>query len=358
MPSKIDSAAEEAQQEISKSVQQIQDNLSSRLAPQQPSAASQSPSGAATATDDDRYSSPLFRDEVQQQEMRYLDQFFFGKRGGDISCGLSGGNSTSINGGSFSQMNNVNVAGAEESQSKIAAILRPHCYEDNHDAMVTYNPWEDGIRAHTGEGFVDARGETTTTTTCNNSTIQTRSYTDGKTQLLHVDNDRNDSFKQSVNPIPRQSTQSQRILNRSQAKTPIPSTNKRRRLMQRAQNTRRRLVTNLVKLGRQCTLNMFNLSNVVHGSVRRAIVNTHSFLEETAPKERMNGTRKKHRVARRGRVERSHGNRSASTTAVHAPPLRAFSFCTAWLGTSSNELTEKAVAFVQKSVRNGKNTAN
>eukprot|EP01082_Thalassiosira_pseudonana_P010158 g8912.t1 g8912 contig34:424672-425744(+) len=307
MPSKIDSAAEEAQQEISKSVQQIQDNLSSRLAPQQPSAASQSPSGAATATDD-RYSSPLFRDEVQQQEMRYLDQFFFGKRGGDISCGLSGGNSTSINGGSFSQMNNVNVAGAEESQSKIAAILRPHCYEDNHDAMVTYNPWEDGIRAHTGEGFVDARVSTNTQ---------------------------------------QKSSQDTYSLNEQTSSTYATSTEHPSQTCHE-----------MVKLGRQCTQNMFNLSNAVHGSVRRAIVNTHSFLEESAPKERMNGTRRKHRVVRRGIVERSHGNRSASTTAVHAPPLRAFSFCTAWLGTSSKELTEKAVAFVQKSVRNGKNTAN
>lgn len=330
MPTRVDVVAEATQHEILNAVEQIETNLASQ---------SSSLPTSQRQTEDD-LPSPLFQDEVQRQEMQYLDRLLVEKRSSFVDDdGLQTSQSKGIASdhekisGSDSNRSKVRFGPSSPMQirqpnhSKIASILSPYDRRDDDEC--------DTQQGTNNDGITGAQEQT------NNASHLMNNNSCNQPKQKPVDSGKNTPNSYNQHTIGRKvhakisnliywaskqqskSTKFKHRYNHNQktSKTSTPSRNKRRqlnnKLMQRAQRSSRRIVTKLVKLGRRCTKNLATVQNAIHDGVKKAMLHAHSMLEETGHAHRRGEGWPTTRSVDRGRVSsivRVQGNRNNSGT--------------------------------------------
>lgn len=275
MPTRVDVAAEAAQNEVSSAIEQIENNL-----------ASESQSAPPSLDVTNNLPSPLFRDEVHQQEMRYLDSLLSGKKPAASSenkqlesKGLEEGKLGSGSGHSPRQVQPTH-------RSKIASILSPYDRRDDEDDAQNKPP-QRNIEA---TSLHSPKNGTKTTRSSSQEQKQSPVKTPNRPKQ---NNQRSNLFGHKIhatisNIIHRRQQKSQKSKGGRYQKgtrtTATPSRNKRHqlnnKLIQRAERSSRRVITKIVRLGRSCTQRFTTLKGVIHQNVKKAMDDVHSMLEE------------------------------------------------------------------------------
>lgn len=345
MPTRIDLAAEAAHEAIADAVEQIENNLLE-------SASHPSP----RASDDDDEKSPLFRDEVQRQEMRYLDGLLLGKK-----PSVGGSEKKSQNRG----CNRLSSPRRSPPRSRIATILGPYERRDEDDRDENEYP----SRAQNNDEQQSVHMK--------QPTPNRHGKSPGRVMNQQTDETISGKIRGRItNLIHRSSSQpkqnSKRSYNQKRARAAAPSRNKRHqlnnKLLQRAQSTSRRLVAKMVRLGRRCTRNLTTIKSAISVSVARAVANAHSMLDEAASST-MSGV---HHTASSGHgalnplaankaaetdgVDARGGGESEvgaaegieSNSSVPAPPGAAFAMAPQWVLGDARYVSSKAASIVQK----------
>ena len=279
MPTKIDVAAKAAHDEISTAVEKIQTNLLTSHA--------NFNSTSSSCHDDpgDQLPSPLYRDEVQQQEMNYLDGLLLKKKAsGDDDGAMQKAHLTKgdrADGNNNDNLSKESVGYSLQPQthppvrSKIASILSPYDYKD-----------DDGEK----EGHVSQKMGSLQATDTHRQTMHT------KHAARQNENSPNrctlkQPLKQQRNTISRKlhntisnlihrssNKPNKKNTNKKQTRTAAPSRNKRRQMNYKV--TQRKIITKMVKLGRRCTQSFTTIKHKIENSVKQAIRNAHSMLEQ------------------------------------------------------------------------------
>lgn len=229
MPTQIDAAISTAKQEIAAAVD------------------------AKAITADKQKLSPLFRDEVQRHEMRYLDTFLSSDRHKSSSLTEELNSRTDNNSelgrthtGTFSHVLNYQP----DELSRIAKLMRPNIHHSPEPA--------DCADSTTNDGNITSRKDGTTSDMTSSVHRQT-----------------NNGTRQTIAKSKGSKVTSKR---------PIPSINKRRqnnhRIMQKAKLKSHQVITSMIDFGKRCTLNASSLSNMIKGSVRNTALRIHALLLE------------------------------------------------------------------------------
>ncbi|KAL7548472.1 hypothetical protein ACHAWF_011786 [Thalassiosira exigua] len=265
MPSRIDVAAAAAQEEVSVAVARIRSDLAGSIRSPPP------------PRDDDRRTSPLFRDEVQRQEMRYLDRhpLLSGRRPEEKPTGGKGSASDVL--GGRSRGRGVTAGAKDESagspgparfrrpnRPRVASILGSYDRRDENDSSCT---------ANTG-------GHSNTEQFANYQMALGRKIHE---QMCHL-----------IRP-PRPASGGRRHRSKTPtnkgAQTAAPSRNRRQRandkLIQRARRSSRRAVARMAKLGRSCARSFSAVRDAIRDGVANAMANVPSMLEEASSRDEM-----------------------------------------------------------------------
>jgi len=334
MPTRVDVAATAAHKEISNVVERIETNLA---------AAQSSPSSQDV-------SSPLFRDEVQRQEMRYLDRLLLGD-------------------GHMSQRKEGTATGGNQCKgSKIASILSP--YDRRDDDGESRTPSGNTQNKHSPKRSSSQKPR-------NKHPIE-NNLPNQNDSFGHKIHDKISTFIR-INQPPKKKPAANNHQKRTRAA--VPSRNKRQqrnqKLIQRAQLSTRKVINKVVRLGRRCTRNLTTIKNYVHLTVAHAMANAHSMLEETCHGHspissarrhiNLNGNpnrkRKPDSLGSTGSMKTSAKQSTAANASlrdnstVRIPPMDAFSFTAAptkWVLGGKEYMSSKAVLMAKKTIQNNK----
>lgn len=300
MPTKIDTAISQAKLEISAAVEHA----------------------ASTAADDEQDLSPLFRDEVQRQEMRYLDIFLSPERP-DSSSSLTESKDAdkSTIGVGRDACNNLNRGLNDEPSelSRIAKLMGPNNYHDSPlpVAQMAGNDCEE------------------------RQSVEIITHSQSKSAASNL----NTSHAQPHSETRRSAQVSNQTHNKTAIKRPTPSMNKRRqfnhRLLQKAKLKSREVATTMIRFANLCTRNATSLSQMIRGSVGTAVRKIHVLLEE---KEDYSG----HTHASSKASDIRDQYRSSASQSGQVPPMNAFSFAPKWTGV--NVMKQQAKDYVDKSL--------
>lgn len=354
MPTRIDAAAEAAHEEIANAVGQIENNLS------QPSA------------NNNQLPSPLFRDEVQQQEMRYLDGLLSGKK---VQKSQS-----EVAAAAAADAHQYKECIHQPNRSKIASILSPYDRKDDDENQQSTSSGQASSHSvkqnepqkihnkqmnQNNNGFKSKRSNGTPIS--ESGSIGHKLHTKISGLIRH-------NNKQPAKP----NNSKRHTHNQKRARTAAPSRNKRcqmnHKLIKRAQLSSRRVISKMVRLGRRCTQNLTTIKNAINKSVARAMANAHSMLEETSVRNgksvrntldlsmkiNVNDNKKVGSVnhagqARTGAKEGGTAATAASSSQNHSsitvPPKKAFSLAPSWMLGGTERMSSKAVSMVQKTIR-------
>ena len=246
MPTRIDEALSTGNEEIAASISKVEHN----------------PANAAVGVND-RYSSPLFRDELQKHEMQYLDTFL----SPETRDGPSNSSSLLDQGGQVNGTLNGDIYTGYPI-SKIASLMNNFCRDtDLADANANQST---NLRYDTScdqkENFFDASDENQGSNVANEASI---------TPITQM----NAGTKQSTTKAFKDS----RI--KTDIKCPTPSKSKRsqlnRRFLQKAKITSRNVATKMIKFANRCTRDASVLTNKIRGSVQLAVRKMHIMLEDS-----------------------------------------------------------------------------
>ena len=282
MPTKIDVAAKAAHDEISTAVEKIQTNLLTSHA--------NFNSTSSSCHDDpgDQLPSPLYRDEVQQQEMNYLDGLLLKKKAsGDDDGAMQKAHLTKgdrADGNNNDNLSKESVGYSLQPQthppvrSKIASILSPYDYKDDDDEK----------EGHVSQkmGDIVSRQLILTDKRCTPNMQHAKMRIDSpnrcalKQPLKQQRNTISRKLHNTIsNLIHRSSNKpNKKNTNKKQTRTAAPSRNKRRQMNYKV--TQRKIITKMVKLGRRCTQSFTTIKHKIENSVKQAIRNAHSMLEQ------------------------------------------------------------------------------
>lgn len=136
------------------------------------------------------------------------------------------------------------------------------------------------------------------------------------------------------------------------------------KLIQRAQNSSRKVITKMVRLGRRCTQNLTTIKNVINHSVAKAIANAHSMLEETSTHNGMSNAQRGQGIqfSENRKVEAVKESKEGDATAasqrdhssVRVPPNDAFTLTPSWMLGGAERMSSKAVSMAKKTIRNAR----
>mmetsp|Transcript_16114 Transcript_16114/g.34056 ORF Transcript_16114/g.34056 Transcript_16114/m.34056 type:complete len:359 (+) Transcript_16114:71-1147(+) len=340
MPTRVDTAAKSAHEEISNAVKQIENNLTSS-----------SPSNSGM-------SSPLFRDEVQQHEMRYLDRLLLGQKSSATGNLLRQSREVVVGGAACG---NPNKKQPSSNRSKIASILSPNNRKDNYTTK-----HGDSQRIHNKQQFKNTVTRHTPNKSSNTSDIIGHNLHNKMSTLIHRQNQ------------PKKSNSCGHHPKRSIRTTAVPSRSKRRqtnqKLIHRAQLSSRRVISKMVRLGRRCTRNLTTVKKIIHHGVVMAVARAHSMLEQTSHfNDGMSSTKKgqggssvneNSRNAKTAVVSLGLPNsdpkerdtvKSASLkdpASVRVPPKDAFAFAPSWMLGGTKHMSSKAVSMAKRTIHN------
>mmetsp|Transcript_33071 Transcript_33071/g.69604 ORF Transcript_33071/g.69604 Transcript_33071/m.69604 type:complete len:374 (+) Transcript_33071:99-1220(+) len=360
MPTRIDVAAENVQEEISNAVEQIENNL---LASQ---------SSCPSSHDDAQLPSPLFRDEVQQQEMRYLDHLLLGKNrptDGTVQQSQSEGAAADGHKKYKESFGTSPKVQPPPNRSKIASILKPYDRNDDDEKKQSHNPNQASMPSQNRDESQHMHNKQPNQNDSKRSSIP--NLGNPFSHRLH------EKVSKLIHHHQPPKNNNKRNYNQKRARTAAPSRNKRRQMnhkfIQRAQLSSRRVVAKMVRLGRRCTHSLTTVKNVVNQSVARAIANAHSMLEETSVHNgvshvkrgqdiNINENNKVGTVDNAGQAKIRAGEGDTATVAsssqnhssVPVPPKDAFSMTSSWMLGGTERMSSKAVSMVQNYTRNEK----
>jgi len=341
MPTRVDLAAKSAHAEISNAVKQIENNLTSS-----------SPSNSSMP-------SPLFRDEVQQQEMRYLDRLLLGEKS-SATGNLVRQSREVVAGGAAGD--NPNKEQPSSNRSKIASILSPSNRKDDH-----ITKQDDPQRINNKQQFKKIGTRNTPNKSSNTSDTISHDLHNKMSTLIHRKNHPKESKTTSYGHRPKRSIRT----------AAVPSWSKRhqtnQKLIHRAQLSSRRVISKMVRLGRRCTRNLTTVKNVIHHAVVMAVARAHSMLEETSHcndgmSSAMKGQRgssvdensrnAKTAVVSFGLPNSDPKERDAVTSAslkgpasVRVPPKDTFAFAP-WMLGGTKHMSSKAVSMAKRTIHN------
>lgn len=272
MPTRVDVAAEAVHEEISTAVEKIQTNLHT---------------SDANSDTVHQLPSPLFRDEVQRQEMNYLDGLLLRKKScEDDDCAMQKSHLSKRGDGADRNYSNHNLQVSKESvgfkqpqiqppgQSKIAYILSPYDYKDDDEReghvsqrRSSFQATDAGQKMHTKHSARQNENSPNRCTSLKQPLKQQRNAISRKLQntisnLIH---------RGGSKPSKKNTTKRQR-------RTAVPSRNKRRQMNYKV--TQRKIITKMVKLGRKCTQSLTTIKHTIEHSVKQAIRNAHFMLEQ------------------------------------------------------------------------------
>ena len=320
MPTRIDMAAKAAHKEIDETV------------------------GGNTNTNKEQQQliSPLFRDEVQHQEMQYLDGLLMeenkksseevdGKKKSEPSSALQKQHQSEV-----------------QYQSKIASILKPYDYKDDDEKKLqqsddkkscstNHNGTPQSQNDNSNKYFrVGAYSTNSKSTAASSQQKKIRNKVRGTlTNLIH----RNKQLSKKN----KQRQYSSNINNKKKSyrtTTATPSRNKRRSQLLNFKGTQKRIITKMIKLGRKCTRHFTSIKHSIENVVVQAIHKTHSMLEQhqhnssngavDLSQRTMSGTRRRYdssntsRDKNRGIVGSKGKGSSTSHQKPSVPPNNAF----------------------------------
>ena len=313
MPTRIDMAAKAAHKEIDETV------------------------GGNTNTNKEQQQliSPLFRDEVQHQEMQYLDGLLMeeNKKSSD-----------EVDGKKKSELSpTLQQHQSEQYQvSKLASVLKPYDYKDDDEqkkklqllddkksCSASHNDTRQSQNDNSNKYFRLGAYSTNSKSTAASSQQKTiRNKVRGTlTNLIHRNSQPNKKNKQ------RQ--YSSNINNKKKSyrtTTATPSRNKRRSQMLNFKGTQKRIITKMIKLGRKCTRHFTSIKHRIEKVVVQAIHKTHSMLEQHQHNrsngvvdlsQRTMGSARRYGDKNRGNNSKAKGS-STSHQKPSVPPNKAF----------------------------------
>jgi len=222
--------------------------------------------------------SPLFRDEVQHQEMQYLDGLLMEE---------NKKSSEEVDGKKKSEPSPALQHQQHQSQiyqSKLASILKPYDYKD-HDEKKKLQKFDDEKSCNTSHnGIPQSQNDnsnkyfrvgacsTNSKSTANQQKTIRNKVRGTLSNLIHRKSQPNKKNKQ------RQYSNNKKKSQRT--KTATPSRNKRKSQMLNFKGTQRRIITKMIKLGRKCTRHFTSIKHSIENVVVQAIHKTHSMLEQ------------------------------------------------------------------------------
>jgi len=323
MPTRIDVAAKAAH----KTINEIKNNIKS---------SSLSSNDGNTNDEQQQLISPLFRDEVQHQEMQYLDGLLMEENKNRKSSEDVDGNEKSEPSPALQQEQHQSQT---QYQSKIASILKPYDYKDDDEKKKKLQQLEDnrsfssshkGIRQSQNDNSnkhfrVGAYSTNSKSTTTSNQQKTIRNKVRGTlSNLIHRNSQSNKKNKQ------RQYSNNKK---KSQCKTATPSRNKRRSQMINFKGTQKIIITKMIKLGRKCTRHFTSIKHSIENVVVQAIHKTHSMLEQHQHNssngvvdlsQRTMGSARRYGDKKRYMVDSKGKGSSASYQKPSVPPNKAF----------------------------------
>ena len=270
MPTRVDVAAEAAHEEISKVVKKIESSLESQ----------------SRSDGDDELPSPLFREEeVQHQEMRYLDRLLLGKKPASKDGLHQSRSSRPATGDGKHCQYKERFGGSPQvhrrtNRSKIASILSPHNRTDDVEKKQVFSGVKESYRSQRQEETQNIHNKKPDRNKSNRS--NTPNHSQGTTISRKLGLQLHEKMSGLVRRAQSGKNSKRHTQNKKHAHTAAPSRNKRRQMnhkvIQRAQRSSRRLIGKMVRLGRRCTHNLTTIRNAIKSSVAKAVA--HTMLEE------------------------------------------------------------------------------
>lgn len=267
MPTRIDVGAKAAHKEID----EIKNNIKSSLS----TVGGGGSNPNLNEEQQQQLISPLFRDEVQHQEMQYLDGLLMEEN-------RKSSEEKSEPSPALQQQQQSEV----QYQSKLASILKPYDYKDDDEKEKKLQQLEDSRSCSTShKGIPQSQNDNSNkyfrVGACNansKSTVNQQKTIRNKvhgtlSNLIHRNSQPNKKNKQ------RQYSSSNNK-KKSQRKTATPSRNKRKSQMINFKGTQKRIITKMIKLGRKCTRHFTSIKHSIENVVVQAIHKTHSLLEQ------------------------------------------------------------------------------
>jgi len=327
MPTRIDVAAKAAHKEINEIKNNIKSSLSTAMVG----------GNGNTNEEQQQLISPLFRDEVQHQEMQYLDGLLMEE---------NKKSSEEVDGKKKSEPSPALQQEQHQSQtqyqSKIASILKPFDYKDDDEKKKKLQHLDDKRNCSANQNDIP-KSQTDNSNSyfrvgaCSTNSKSTAASNQQKTirnkvrgtlsNLIHRNNQPNKKNKQ------RQHSNSNNKKKSYRTTTATPSRNKRRSQMLNFKGTQRRIITKMIKLGRKCTRHFTSIKHTIKNVVVQAIHKTHSMLEQHQHNssngvvdlsQRTMGSARRYGDKKRDMVDSKGKGSSASHQKPSVPPNKAF----------------------------------
>jgi hypothetical protein len=282
-------------------------------------------STAAAAATDQQDLSPLFRDEVQRHEMRYLDTFLSPDRPSNRSiaeCNEEDDNSN-VSSNADQCVGQVFHQGLNYQPSELTRIAKLMGTNNYHDSPVS--------AAKTINNPAVLREET-----------PAQDHSSAEVNISYTRHATINKTKSSKNKD-----------NKANSKRPTPSANKKRqfnnRFMRKVKLKSRQVATSMIKNANRCTRKASVLSHMIRGSVASAVNRIHVLLDET----RVNSTNVLDSKAPiRNEPITTQSQRRESSAVKNVPPLNAFA--PKWAG--AQLVKQQAKHYIDNSMLSGKNT--
>jgi len=349
MPTRVDVAVEAAREEISTGVKRIEEN-----------------NLASTPAFDDGVSSRLFREEAQRQEMRYLDRILPGKKPGADGSARQSQSEGEAAGAAGSGSGNRHKEQPESSKrSKIESIL---CQYDRRDDKSASNR---------------SRGQGDSLETRNKQPIKNNvsRNTPNLNNISRKVHEKISTFIHNNQPKKSKPGRHQKPIQK-RTRTAVPSRNKRRQInnkfIQRGRLSSRKVIAQVVRLGRHCTRNLTTVKHAIDLSVAKAVASAHLMLKEASAHESGKSTARQQGqsdikfkengmkawgtcVANTGQAKsgaKEGGHATASlpqdVSSFRVPPRHAFALAPSWMMSSAERASSRVVAVVRKTIRDGR----
>ena len=313
MPTKIIDVAAKA---TNKEINEIENNIKS----------SSLSSNGNTNEEQQQKISPLFRDEVQHQEMQYLDGLLMEEN--KKSSEEVDGKKKSEPSSALQQQQQSEV----QYESKLASILKPYDFKDDDEKKKKLQHLDDNrscSASHKGipqsqndnsnkyfrVGACSANSKSTAASNQQQKTIRNK-VRGTLSNLIHRNSQTNKKNKQ------RQYSNNKK----SQRKTATPSRNKRKSQMINFKGTQKRIITKMIKLGRKCTRHFTSIKHSIENVVVQAIHKTHSLLEQHQHNNSNGVVDLSHRTMSGTRRRYNSNNSSSRVGDGVVPPNNAFYF--------------------------------
>ena len=241
MPTRIDVAAKDAHKEIN----EIKNNTKSS------SLSTVGGSNPNLNKEQQQLISPLFRDEVQHQEMQYLDGLLM-EENKKSSEEVDGKKKSELSSALQQQQHQSEV----QYQSKIASMLKPYDYKDG-DEKKKLQPMDDKKSCSTSHDDIpqsqnDNSNKYFRVGACSTNSKSTAASNQQKTIRNKVRGTLSNLIHRTSQPNKKNKQRQYSNNKKSQRKTATPSRNKRKRQLINFKGTQKRIITKMIKLGRKC----------------------------------------------------------------------------------------------------------